>query len=296
MQVESLKTFCDLVETQSFTRAASVNHVSQSAVSQTVAAMEREFHSLLIERSRKNFRLTAEGELVYDHCKRILQSFEAIQSEIQELKHVVSGSIRIATVYSIGLHKIPPYLKAFLKSFPTVNVQVEYRRPNKVYEDVLANTVDLGLVNFPTPHPKLEVIPMPEEPLVLVCHPRHPLAKLKAIPLKVLNGRKFVSFQADIPTRQAVDKMFRHEAVTVEHVSELDNIETLKQMVELDAGVSILPAGTVALEIGKQTLAAVRLAGRHTRKWGVIHKKGKVLSPAMKQFVELLKNRCNETG
>ena len=125
MQVESLKTFCDLVETQSFTRAADVNDVSQSAVSQTVAAMEKQFRSLLIERSRKNFRLTAEGQVVYDHCKRILQHFESIQSRIQELKHVVSGSIRIATVYSIGLHKIPPYLKVFLKSFPSVNVQVE---------------------------------------------------------------------------------------------------------------------------------------------------------------------------
>jgi DNA-binding transcriptional LysR family regulator len=289
MQVESLKTFCDLVETQSFTRAADVNDVSQSAVSQTVAAMEKQFRSLLIERSRKNFRLTAEGQVVYDHCKRILQHFESIQSRIQELKHVVSGSIRIATVYSIGLHKIPPYLKVFLKSFPSVNVQVEYRRPNKVYEDVLANTVDLGLVNFPASNSKLEVVLMPEEPLVLVCHPQHPFAKLKSIQLKALEGQKFISFQPDIPTRQALDKLFKQEGVSVQHVTELDNIETLKQVVELDSGVTILPLGTVALESGKQTLATVKLNGKYTRKWGIIYKKGRVLSPAMKQFIELLK-------
>ncbi len=289
MQVESLKTFCDLVETQSFTRAATINDVSQSAVSQTVAAMEKQFRSLLIERSRKNFRLTAEGQVVYDHCKRILQTCEAIHCKIQELKHIVSGSIRIATVYSIGLHKIPPYLKIFLKTFPTVNVQVEYRRPNKVYEDVLANTVDLGLVNFPTAHARLDQVTMPEEPLVLVCHPNHPLAKHKSIQLKALNGQRFVSFQPDIPTRQALDKIFRQEGVNVEHVTELDNIETLKQVVELNTGVAILPAGTVALESGKQTLVTIRLVGKYTRKWGVIYKKGRVLSPAMKQFIDLLK-------
>jgi DNA-binding transcriptional LysR family regulator len=289
MQIESLKTFCDLVETQSFTRAAQINRVSQSAVSQTIAAMEKQFKSLLIERSRKNFRLTAEGQVVYDHCKRILQSYDAIQSKMQELKHIVSGTIRIATVYSIGLHKIPPYLKVFLKSFPTVNIQVEYRRPNKVYEDVLANTVDLGLVNFPVATSKLEIVHMPEEPLVLVCHPQHPFAKLKTVHLKALNGQKFVSFQPDIPTRQAVDKILRREGVTVEHVMELDNIETLKQVVELDSGLAILPVGTVALEASKQKLAVVRLAGKYTRKWGVIYKKAKVLSPAIKQFIGLLK-------
>jgi len=289
MQIESLKTFCDLVETRSFTQAAQVNGVSQSAVSQTIAAMEHRFKSLLIERSRKNLRLTAEGQVVYDHCKQILQSYDAIHSKMQELQHVVSGTIRIATVYSIGLHKIPPYLNVFLKSFPTVNIQVEYRRPDKVYEDVLANTVDLGLVNFPAAGAKVEVIHMPDEPLVLVCHPQHPLARSKRIPLKALNGQKFVSFEPDIPTRQALDRIFRQQGVTVEHVMELDNIETLKQVVELDSGVAILPVGTVALETSKQKLAAVRLAGKYTRKWGVIYKKGKVLSPAMKQFISLLK-------
>ena len=120
MQFESLKAFCDLVETQSFTQTARLNNVSQSSVSQTISALERQFDALLIERSRKNFRLTPEGEVFYNHSKEILQAYEAIHNRLQEIKHIISGEIRLATVYSLGLHDLPPYLKRFLKEYPDV--------------------------------------------------------------------------------------------------------------------------------------------------------------------------------
>ncbi|HYG36667.1 MAG TPA: LysR family transcriptional regulator, partial [Clostridia bacterium] len=191
MQFESLKVFCDLAETESFTKTAQINNVTQSAVSQTISALERQFKTLLIERSKKNFRLTSEGEVLYEHGKQMLQTYGVIQSKMQEMKGVISGEIRIATIYSIGLHRIPPYIKRFLKDHPQVNVRVEYRRPDKVYEDVLANTVDLGLVDYPAGASKFEVIHLQEEPLVVICHPQNPLAKLKSVKLKALNGQKF---------------------------------------------------------------------------------------------------------
>src|SRR5580692_7899478 len=142
MQIDSLKVFCDLAETESFTKAAQINGVTQSAVSQTISALERTFKSLLVERSKKQFRLTREGQEVYDYSKQILQTFHALDSKLQELKEVISGSIRVATIYSIGLHDLPPYIKKFMQSYPTVNIRVEYRRANQVYEDVLSNVVD----------------------------------------------------------------------------------------------------------------------------------------------------------
>jgi LysR family transcriptional regulator, transcriptional activator of the cysJI operon len=289
MQIESLKMFCDLAETKSFTKAAQINDVTQSAVSQTISTMERHFKSLLIERSKKNFRLTTEGQVVYDFSKRILQSYDTIENKMQELKGVVSGNIRLATIYSIGLYEIPPCVKRFLELYPGVNVQVEYRRPNRVYEDVLANSADLGLVDYPAASSKLEVIPMRKEPLVLICHPQHPLAKLKTVKLSALAGQKFISFEPDISTRQALDRMFRREHVTVEHVVQLDNIETMKQAVEVNTGLAIVPEKTVRQEVSRKTLVAVKLAGKHTREWGIIYKKDKVLSPAMKEFIKLLK-------
>jgi DNA-binding transcriptional LysR family regulator len=289
MQFESLKVFCDLAETESFTKTAQINNVSQSAVSQTISALERHFNSLLIERSKKNFRLTQEGEVLYNHGKELLQTYDAIHSRMQEIKQVISGDIRIATVYTLGLHDLPPYVKRFMKDYPEVNIHVEYRRSNQVYEGVLGNIVDLGLVAYPAPDAKLDVIPLRKDPLVLACHPQHPFAKLKAVKLKALNGQKFISFEPDIPTRKALDKVLKSQGVAVEHVMEFDNIETVKRAVELDCGVAIVPQTTIRQEVADQTLVAVPLEGNHFRPLGAIHRKNKVLSPAMKQFIALLK-------
>ena len=234
MQFESLKVFCDLAETESFTKTAQINNVSQSAVSQTITALERHFNSLLIERSKKNFRLTSEGEVLYHHSKELLQTYDAIHNRMQEIKQVISGDIRIATVYSLGLHDLPPYVKRFMKDYPEVNIHVEYRRANQVYEGVLGNIVDLGLVAYPIADAKLDIIPLRKDRLVLACHPQHPFAKLKAVKVKALNGQKFISFEPDIPTRKALDKVLKGQGVTVQHVMEFDNIETVKRAIELD--------------------------------------------------------------
>ena len=237
MQIESLKVFCDLSETESFTKAAQINHVTQSAVSQQISSLERQFKSLLIERSKKKFRLTREGQVLYDYSKQIIQTYDALFSRLQEIKDIISGTIRLATIYSIGLHDLPPYLKKFLKAYPTVNVHVEYRRSNQVYEDVLGNVVDLGLVAYPVKDAKLEIIPLRKDMMVLVCHPQHPFAKLKSVPLKAISGQKFIGFEPDIPTRRAIDKILKENEVQVQHVMEFDNIETVKRAVEIDAGI-----------------------------------------------------------
>jgi DNA-binding transcriptional LysR family regulator len=289
MQLESLKVFCDLSETKSFTKAAQINKVTQSAVSQTVSALERLFKSLLIERSKKNFRLTPEGEVLYDYSKKILQSYGGLQSKLQEIQGVLSGNIHVATVYSIGLYDLPPCIKKFLQDCPTVNVHVEYRRANEVYDDVLSNIVDLGLVAYPAPDSKLEIVPLRKDALFLACYPQHPFAKLKSIKLKAINGQKFINFEKDIPTRKALDKMFKDHGVVVNNVMEFDNVETVKRAVEIDSGVAILPEETIRGELANKTIAAVRLEGKFFRELAVIYKKGKVLSPAMKQFIELLK-------
>jgi DNA-binding transcriptional LysR family regulator len=290
MQIESLKVFCDLAETESFTKAAQINGVTQSAVSQQISALERIFKSLLIERSKKRFRLTREGQALYEYSKQIIQTFESLHSRLQELKDIISGTIRVATIYSIGLHDLPPYIKRFMKSYPTVNVHVEYRRANQVYEDVLSNVVDIGLVAYPVKDSKLEIIALRKEPLVLICHPQHAFAKQKAVKLKSLTGQNIIGFEPDIPTRKALDKILKEYGVEVKHVMEFDNVETVKRAVEIDAGVSIVPQGTVIQEVSKQTLVAVPIEdGDFFRPLAALYKKNKVLSPAMKQFLSILK-------
>ena len=290
MQIESLKVFCDLAETESFTKAAQINGVTQSAVSQQISSLERQFKSLLIERSKKKFRLTREGQVLYDYSKQIIQTYDSLFSRLQEIKDIVSGTIRLATIYSVGLHDLPPYLKKFLKAYPTVNIHVEYRRSNQVYDDVLGNVVDLGLVAYPQKDAKLEIVPLRRDMLVLICHPDHPFAKVKSIKLTEISGQKFIGFEPDIPTRKAIDKILKERSISVQHVMEFDNIETVKRAVEIDAGIAIVPHGTIVQEVSKQTLAEVKIQDEEFfRPLAAIHKKHKVLSPAIKQFLSVLK-------
>ena len=210
---------------------------------------------------------------------------------MQEIRDIIAGTIRVATIYSIGLHDLPPYIKKFLKDYPTVNVHVEYRHAKQVYEDVLGNVVDLGLVAYPERNARLELVPFRKDELVLICHPQHPFAKQKGVKLKALAGQKFIGFEPDIPTRKAVDKILRAHGVEVQIAMEFDNIETVKRAVEIEAGVSIVPQGAVAQEVTKQTLVAVPIDdGPFYRPLGVIYKKNKILSPAMKQFLAVLKD------
>lgn len=291
MQIESLKVFCDLAETESFTKAAQINQITQSAVSQQISSLERQFNSLLIERSKKKFRLTREGQVLYDFSKQIIQTYDSLHSKLQEIKDIISGTIRVATIYSIGLHDLPPYIKKFLKSYPTVNVHVEYRRSNQVYEDVIGNVVDIGLVAYPGKDAKLEVLPLRKDKLVVICHPQHSSAKLKTLRLSDLSGQRFIGFEPDIPTRKAIDKILKDHDVAVQHVMEFDNIETVKRAVEIDAGISIVPQSTILQEISKQTLSQAEIQdGEFYRPLAAIYKKNKVLSPAMKQFLSVLRS------
>jgi LysR family transcriptional regulator, transcriptional activator of the cysJI operon len=290
MQIESFKVFCDLAETESFTKSAQINQITQSAVSQQISSLERQFKSLLIERSKKKFRLTREGQVLYEFSKQIIHTYDSLHNRLQEIKDIISGTIRVATIYSIGLHDLPPYMKKFLRTYPTVKVHVEYRRSNQVYDDVLGNVVDLGLVAYPVRDPKLEIVPLRRDKMVLICHPQNPLAKSKAIKLSSISGQKFIGFEPDIPTRKAIDKILKDHNVQVQHVMEFDNIETVKRAVEIEAGLSIVPQGTVVQEVAKQTLAQVQFENAEFyRPLAALYKKNKVLSPAMKQFLAILK-------
>src|SRR5215470_7857090 len=117
MQIESFKVFCDLAETESFTKAAQINEVTQSTVSQQISSLERLFKALLIERSKKKFRLTRESQVLYDYSKQVIQTYNTLYHKLQQIKDLISNTIHVATIYSISLHDLPPYLKKFLKAY-----------------------------------------------------------------------------------------------------------------------------------------------------------------------------------
>lgn len=291
MQIETFKVFRDLVDSQSFSKAARLNFVTQSAVSQQIRALEERFRVPLIERSNKHFGLTREGEIFYESAKHLIAGYDTLVHQIEELRNVIAGPIRVSTVYSIGLHELPPYLKHFLREYPGVNVHVEYRRSNQVYDDVIDGSSDLGLVAFPQSRKLIKVEPFRKDRLVLICAPKHALSSRKdqEIEIQEIAAEKIIGFEPDIPTRKAIDKIFKDIGLEVQPVMEFDNIETVKRAVEIDAGISIVPRATIEQEVKNGSLVAIEFKGQpYYRPLGIISKSARVLSPAMKRFVKML--------
>jgi len=289
MHVETLKVFCNLVECGSFSQSAARNFITQSAVSQQIRALESRFNTALLVRRGRTAYPTEAGRILYEGAREILERFERVDLQLKSMGQEIAGTVRIVTIYSVGLYEMSQVIKTFLKMYPKVNLHVEYSRANRVYEECQKGLADIGVVTYPKPRKGIEVLPLPADKLILICSPQHPFARRRHIDLRALHGQDFVAFEKDIPSRRALDQIFREHKVKVRVVMELDNIETIKRTVEIGVGISIVPLFSVQREVQAGTLAQVPFA-RQTfwRPLGILVKANRVLSPAAQKLIELL--------
>lgn len=295
MHVETFKVFCDLVETASFSEAARLNGITQSAVSQQVRGLEERYGVVFLERGRKNFAVTPEGEVFLQAARDIVDGYRGIESKLRQMRDVVAGPLTVATVYSIGFHELPPYLETYRARFPEVQLTVHYRRANQVYADVLESKADLGLVAYPQERKGIEIEPVWKDRLVLIAPPKHPFSKRRKMSLKEIDGQRFISFEPDLPTRKAIDDLMREAGVRVKEVVEFDNIETVKRGVEIENALSIVPGESVNAEVAAGTLCRIDLEGRNLwRPLGVIRRRSKAITTPMREMVALLKSGSGE--
>lgn len=294
MNIETLKIFCDLVETSSFSLAAEKNFITQSAVSQRVCALEEKFNKRLLDRVRgkREIKLTPAGEVFYRSAKQVLASYEELQENMRNLTGRISGTVKVATVYSVGLHELPPKVREFMSKFPAVKIDIEYSRTTRIVRDVLSGEVEIGVVAFPEPRRGLTIVPMPSDRLVLICPPDHEFANRKEVSVKDLRGRSFVMFERDIPTRKAIDRILKSYGVKVKKAAEFDNIETIKRAVEVGFGLAIVPHPSVIDEEKNGQLAVVHLAEKDwVRTVGIIYRTDRNLSLAARKFIQLLESK-----
>jgi DNA-binding transcriptional LysR family regulator len=249
----------------------------------------------LIDRSKRPWVLTPHGKVYYEGCKELVGRYLEVENRVKALEddHNLVGTVRLVSIYSVGLHHMSQYVRTFGELYPGANVQLEYLHPTRVVESVVAEEAELGLISFPRKWPELTVIPWREEEMVLAVHPSHRFAGLGRVSVADLDGETFVGFDADLAIRRAIDRFLRHHDVQVRVALEFDNIENIKRAVEIPAGVAILPEPTLAREVKAGSLAAVRLDGqdpshRLTRPLAIIRRRSHQLSLTASRFLKLL--------
>jgi len=290
MHLKTLKVYCDVARYRSFSRAAAANHITQSAVSQMIAQLERRLNVQLIDRSSRPLQLTPAGRIFYDGCRDLLQRFQELErSLVSGLQHL-QLPVRLAAIYSVGLRDMGQYVERFRRMEPRATVQIEYLHPDQVYQRVLDGTADLGLVSFPKSSRNLLAVPWRQEEMVVVCPPQHPWSRRGHIRVCELRGQPYVHFEQGLVIRRQVDRFLRQHGALVQVVMEFDNIENIKKAVEAGAGIALLPEPTVAREVEAGTLIALPLADAvFVRPLGIIYRRSPRLSLAAQRFLEVLR-------
>jgi DNA-binding transcriptional LysR family regulator len=292
MHIDTLKMFCDLADMRSFSKTAEKHLVSQSAVSQQVAQLEIENKCQLLNRSKRPLELTPEGQIFYKAAKDIVDRYELLKSELNSIKSQAQARINVGAIYSIGMHNLPDYIKKFLLKKPNVNVHVEYFNADKIYEMVLSGELDIGIVAVPKRDKRLDVYEFEDEPLILVCGPKHSLAGQAQIDIHKLQFERFIGFEEGTPTREWIDGIFQRYNLVIRPVMEFDNVETVKKAVEINSGVSILPRPAILQELAAGTIRAIEFENeRFVRPTGIIIRKDRILSQDTRYLIDLLRKK-----
>ena len=293
MNLESAKIFCDLVEMKNFSRTAEFHGISQSAISQQLAQLEMSHKTQFINRKKRPLELTKSGQIFYRGCKDLLERYNQLNSELAALSKT-KCRINLASIFSIGMHTLQPYIRKFMKIYPDVNLSIEYLDAKDILNRLLKGSVDIGVVALPKQDRNIRVYSFENEPLVLVCSPEHPFSALEGIDIHRLQGEKFIAFSQDVPTRHHIDSILKQHGVSVQIMMEFDNIETIKRAIEIKSGVGILPLPSVHAEVSNGTLTVVEFSNEYFfRPTGIIIQKGHPLNKAGQYLVELMQN---ETG
>lgn len=295
MQLKSLQIFCDVVKQRSFSKAADANGVSQSNASQAVLHIEEALGLQLLDRSRRPFVLTNEGERYFEGCLEILQKYDALERDVRNLHEAEESRVNVASIYSVGLAHMSQHLRDFSAKHPQCDIRLEYLHPDRVIEVVESDQAHFGITSYPQETRLLSAVAWRDEPMVIVVAPSHPLASRKRAPLEALRGESFVAFQKGLRIREEIDRQFQLRNVELIIEFEFDNIETMKRAIELGTSVTLLPEPTVAREVAGGTLAAIPLSGQElSRPLGFVYRRDRSLSSATERFLEYLQAHADD--
>jgi len=266
-----------------------MNKVSQSAASQHINELEKALGAELLDRATRPLTVTPAGRLYLDFCREALERKEEFEVALERHKQEIQGTVRVAAIYSVGLSEMVQIEKEFSRRQPDAALEVDYLRPEKVYEAVLADEADLGLVSYPESSRDITVIPWRQEAMVLAASPQHPLAAKARIAPADLQNIEFIGFDDDLPIRREIDRFLKEHGVAVNETLHFDNLQMIKEAVAHQAGVSIMPQRIMLEEIAQGRLVAIPMAGPELyRPVGIIHRRKKRFQRVAQEFLKLL--------
>jgi DNA-binding transcriptional LysR family regulator len=286
--LQQLRLFEAVARHRSYTRAAEELHLTQPAVHIQVKRLEESMGLQLIGQARKKLLLTRAGEEVYEAALAVTTRLQALADTLTDMKGKVAGPLKVAVVTSAKFF-MPHFLGRFVQEYPEVQPQLTVTNRARVLER-LANNLDDFVVLGQTPD-NLDLVAHPflENPLVLAAHPDHPLVRKKSIPLERLANERFLFREPGSGTRGITERLFAEQGLQPRPYMELGSGEAIKQAIMANLGISIVPLGSLDLELEAKRIAILDVRGFPMRRmWHAAHLGGKQLGLTAATFLDYL--------
>ena len=296
MHLRTLELFCSVADLRSFSKAAAVHDLTQSAVSQAMQHLEESVAVQLIDRSKRPLVLTAAGTVYLRGVRSMMRSYHRLEQEVRSTGESLSGQISVGTIYSVGLSYMPDATDEFNRIHPEVDVVPKFGSNEDIVELTSEGAVDFGLVSFPKNTKQLRYVLWQQEPMRLVCSPDHALANRTDVTLNDLQGLQMVGFDRGLALRKEVDQSLAKAGVSIDINMEFDNADSMIRAIQANRGIGIVPEAAVRRETASGSMRVVACRDlRMTRPLGIIFRRSGRLSKAANEFGSLLLGRPLET-
>jgi DNA-binding transcriptional LysR family regulator len=287
MEIQNLRAFIAVADSGSFSSAAQELHLTQPAVSKRIALLESELDTTLFDRAGRRARPTQAGERLLQHARAIVRRVSLAEQDIRDLAVSVSGSLNLATSHHIGLHHLPPVLRAFLDEYPQVRLNIRFTDSEKAHEAVLRGDIELAVITLaPDEAANIDAHSVWPDPLAFVAGPEHPLCAYQRPTLADLGKHANVLPGLDTYTGQIIKQLFQHQGQALDTLMTSNYLETIKMMVNVGLGWSVLPRSMLDSSLVELDVRAPALS----RQLGYIVHRKHSLSNAARAFIALLEN------
>ena len=290
MELFALETFLAVAQERSFSRAATRLRRTQPAVSQTIAKLEAELGETLLERSARDGSLTDAGEVLKEYAQKLLNLRTEATDALGELRSLHRGRLTLAANEYTSLALLP-VLDLFCRAHPRIKVAVQRSLASRIPDEVLAHSVEIGILSFRPEDAALRSIVIYRDELALVVNPQHRLAKSQAVSIRQLGEEHFVAHNEASPQRAKVLEAFQRYKTPLRIDVELPSLEAVRRFVEQGNGVALVPALSVQRELQRGALVRVPVKELHMeRKLRLVHRREATLSHAALSFLEMMKH------